>query len=539
MPKWASVALSALIVAAASASVRAQTASLSGFVDIPSQDATVRAPVRIAGWAIDRAATGGSGVDAVHVWAFPYLGDTLGAPQFVAAATLGGARPDVARAFGAQFGTAGYESLSSRLFPAGAYLFVVFARQASTQTFVPVGSVRVHLIQLGLNDLDCAASQSPSWNGAEWTCANTVVGPVGPAGPPGPSGPVGASGPMGPAGPAGPAGAAGVAGPMGPAGPPGAAGATGPAGPTGLTGSTGPMGPTGATGPPGSPIVHGDGSDGDMTIAASVDWRTSPPSGSLQFNNFIVNAGQTLTVPSGLTIRAAGAVNIAGAIVVSAYAATNISTAGDTGDCSSVGATQAVSATPVTGGVAVGTAIARQLVNQILKGGGGGAGTPGFAGLGGGSLRILAAGAVTITATGSITADGTPGANGSLSANSGGGGAGGILVLASATSVTNAGLLSASGAAGGNGTTVPLPRGAGGGGGGGIIHFLSPSNTAGTLIVNAGNGGINGAPTGQPGSGGACGGNGGGSAVGAATGGNGSPGLTFMTTVANPATLIR
>ena len=49
-----------------------------------------------------------AGVDAVHVWAFPVVNGVVGAGQFVAAATLGGSRPDVAAAFGAQFANAGF-----------------------------------------------------------------------------------------------------------------------------------------------------------------------------------------------------------------------------------------------------------------------------------------------------------------------------------------------------------------------------------------------------------------------------------------------
>lgn len=92
--------------------------------------------------------------------------------------------------------------------------------------------------------------------------------------------------------------------------------------------------------------------------------------------------------------------------------------------------------------IAVSEAVARQLVNQALKGGSNGAAIAGFHGFGGGSPRILAGGTVTIAAGGSIAADGTDGADGALANNPGGGGAGGIVVIASSTSITSSGVIS-------------------------------------------------------------------------------------------------
>jgi hypothetical protein len=84
----------------------------------------------VSGWAIDPAAVTGSGVDAVHVWAFPVAG---GAPQFVgvAAPTL---RPDVAGIFGPQFAGAGF-LLTNATLPAGTYDLAVFAHSSVTQSF--------------------------------------------------------------------------------------------------------------------------------------------------------------------------------------------------------------------------------------------------------------------------------------------------------------------------------------------------------------------------------------------------------------------
>jgi hypothetical protein len=185
--------------------------------------------------------------------------------------------------------------------------------------------------------------------------------------------------------------------------------------------------------------------------------------------------------------------------------------------------------------VAVSESVARQILSQ--ERGGGGYGTTGTAsvphGDGGGTLRFLAGGALVVSASGSITADGQSGDFVIGSGSKGGGGAGGIIVLASSSSIANDGQISASGGAGGNGPGT----GSGGGGGGGIVHLLSPVLTGGVILVNGGTGGVNGAGGAFFNGGGACGGNGGNG--GFPNSAAGSPGRTFLTTIANPATIIR
>ena len=66
-------------------------------IDTPVAGSAADDRVTVAGWALDRGATRGTGVDAVHVWAYPAGG---GAPVFAGAAALGGFRPDVASALG-------------------------------------------------------------------------------------------------------------------------------------------------------------------------------------------------------------------------------------------------------------------------------------------------------------------------------------------------------------------------------------------------------------------------------------------------------
>lgn len=109
-------------------------------VEHPINGGSVFQPFRVAGWAIDRAASTGTGVDTVHVWAYP---DGGGPPVFVGATTPNLPRPDVGAAFGAQFEASGFDfSVDTRLSP-GSYSLVVYARSTTTATFNNSRIVRV------------------------------------------------------------------------------------------------------------------------------------------------------------------------------------------------------------------------------------------------------------------------------------------------------------------------------------------------------------------------------------------------------------
>jgi hypothetical protein len=100
-------------------------------VDTPTKNAiTGTNTFGVAGWALDRSATSGTGVDAVHVWAYPAGGAP---PIFGGVATLGGARPDVGAAYGSQFSNAGF-SLNVTL-PSGNYQLVASIHLLSTGAF--------------------------------------------------------------------------------------------------------------------------------------------------------------------------------------------------------------------------------------------------------------------------------------------------------------------------------------------------------------------------------------------------------------------
>src|SRR6185436_15355398 len=82
-------------------------------------------PFLIAGWAINRNATSGTGVDQVVVYATP----AGGSQTFIGQATYGAARSDVAGLYGSQFTNSGY-SLNATLAP-GNYTITVYARNTA------------------------------------------------------------------------------------------------------------------------------------------------------------------------------------------------------------------------------------------------------------------------------------------------------------------------------------------------------------------------------------------------------------------------
>jgi hypothetical protein len=101
-------------------------------VDAPASGAVVPpgAPLAIYGWAIDRGAVTGTGMDAIHVWIFP----SSGAPFFGGVATYGASRPDVGAIFGAPFTASGYALDVTGLTP-GSYVIAVCAHSTVTNTF--------------------------------------------------------------------------------------------------------------------------------------------------------------------------------------------------------------------------------------------------------------------------------------------------------------------------------------------------------------------------------------------------------------------
>jgi hypothetical protein len=100
-------------------------------LDTPANGATVSGTFLLAGWAIDRGASSGTGVDVLHAWAFPSDGKS---PIFLGTPEYGFTRGDVGGIFGAQFTKSGYNLAVSSL-DAGTYQLVVYARSTVTGTF--------------------------------------------------------------------------------------------------------------------------------------------------------------------------------------------------------------------------------------------------------------------------------------------------------------------------------------------------------------------------------------------------------------------
>lgn len=108
-------------------------------IDTPAANAAVGGSFAIAGWAIDLDDRVGTGIDTLHVWAYPAGG---GDPIFVGAAAYGGARPDVAAIYGDRFRHSGY-GIGVDALPPGEYDLAVFAWSVVKDGFVPAKVMRV------------------------------------------------------------------------------------------------------------------------------------------------------------------------------------------------------------------------------------------------------------------------------------------------------------------------------------------------------------------------------------------------------------
>jgi hypothetical protein len=281
----------------------------------------------------------------------------------------------------------------------------------------------------------------------------------------------------------------------------------------------------------------GDGSAGTLTVGTQ-SWSATPPVNP-NFANITINAGQTLTVPAGTTIRCSGTFTNAGTLNVDpgatsdgnfdalasspngpAVFVTSVAHPGDTpgtatlGEQNNVGLANTQALGGGTGGKAIPRAVAQTSFGNFRFGGGSGAGYDNQGNRGGGLVKIYCEGA--IVNTGTINARGEAGGNSTIA-----GGGGGIVVLASRTSVSNSGTINANG---GNGAGSSSWGGNAGGGGGGIVIMVSPiAPTLGTINVAGGTGGTSttsvtaGARVGGSGGGGSGGAGGDGGDVSSAT----------------------
>ncbi len=108
-------------------------------IDTPTSQQDVGQPFVVGGWAADLSAASGTGVAAVHAWAYPLAG---GPPVFLGATAYGGARPDVAAVHGDQFTNSGFGLVVQGL-AHGNYDLALFAWSTDAADFVPASVVRV------------------------------------------------------------------------------------------------------------------------------------------------------------------------------------------------------------------------------------------------------------------------------------------------------------------------------------------------------------------------------------------------------------
>jgi len=129
-------------------------------VDTPVPGTVARQPFAIAGWAVDYTANSGSGIQYVHVWAYPANAD--GSPNgqpplFVGAAQTGLSRPDLVSIYGnPNFQSAGY-ALSVRDLPPGYYRLIVYAKSSVTDA-----TFESHLV-LRVETQPMMAVDMPTW----------------------------------------------------------------------------------------------------------------------------------------------------------------------------------------------------------------------------------------------------------------------------------------------------------------------------------------------------------------------------------------
>jgi YD repeat-containing protein len=110
------------------------------WVEQPGTGTSVNQSFTISGWAADLAAASGSGVNTVHIWAYPNPGSGQ-APIWVGTPTYGTPRSDVAAIYGTQFTNSGF-SMTATL-PPGVYQLYIAAYSLVANGFNQAQNVTV------------------------------------------------------------------------------------------------------------------------------------------------------------------------------------------------------------------------------------------------------------------------------------------------------------------------------------------------------------------------------------------------------------
>jgi hypothetical protein len=294
------------------------------------------------------------------------------------------------------------------------------------------------------------------------------------------------------------------------------------------------------------PVIYGDGSAGNYTATSGTLAVSNP-----QFGNFMVPAGVTLYIPSGMTIRCSGSFTNLGTIIV--FPAGGVSDLVDNVNVNPETQVTVYRGIAMTGagagnvsglgGVAFPAAQLGTLTRISFVGGGSGGSlySQSYSGItatyGGGACRIICSGPLlnsgvidAVGANGSNAVSGFMNGGYDFGLPAGGGGGGGIFIMASASTIVQSGTVNASGGNGGNG--LGDFKG-GGGGGGGLIRILAP------LVINTGQNIVAAGTDGNPITGSQCGAGGGASAGngGDGFGDAGTAGLVLLDQC-NPAALL-
>jgi hypothetical protein len=108
-------------------------------IESPAANATIARPFVATGYALDGAATTGTGVSGLLAYAVPVDG---GSPISLGV-TYGISRPDIAAAVGAQFQNSGFRVTVSTSLPPGTYDLAVISRSTVTGTYSAAHVIRV------------------------------------------------------------------------------------------------------------------------------------------------------------------------------------------------------------------------------------------------------------------------------------------------------------------------------------------------------------------------------------------------------------
>ena len=110
-------------------------------IDTPTESSEHSGAFIVAGWAIDPTATEGTGIDVIHVWAYPASGEP---PIFLGATKLDGERPDVEEIYGERARNSGFGLIAT--LPPGTYMLAAFPWSMEVRDFLPA-SIRVMTVR--------------------------------------------------------------------------------------------------------------------------------------------------------------------------------------------------------------------------------------------------------------------------------------------------------------------------------------------------------------------------------------------------------